>query len=188
MNVVGKRVYWLGQIELDASQGCIKINGREQYLRQKAFQLLLYLLEHRDRLVTKEELIENIWEGTAVTDDALVQLVKEVRRSLGDDPRQPQFIKTVPKVGYRFIGPVDESITGASAIEETKEITTVEVEYEEESNGHTQLVEIAARRLFSPARKLGKRRLIPILASSAIVIAVITLAIYFRPVKRHCLK
>lgn len=182
MKLLGEHVYRVGEIEIDTSLGCITRNGEEQYLRQKAFQLLLYLLERRQRLVTKEELFEDIWEGTAVSDDALVQLIKDVRKALGDDPRQPQFIKTVPKVGYRFIGPVEELIAGGPAIVETKEITTVEVEYEEEDATDNRLVETGRRALPGSRSRQGiGRRLVMIFASLAI--AAIALAIYLRPVK-----
>ena len=66
--------------------------------------MLLFLLERRERLVTKEELFEHIWEGAAVTDNALLQCIFDIRKLLGDDARHPRFIKTFPKVGYRFIG------------------------------------------------------------------------------------
>ena len=69
--------------------------------------MLLYLVEHRDRVVNKEELIENIWQGVAVTDNGLMQCITDIRRALGDDSRQPRFIKTVPRRGYRFIAPVE---------------------------------------------------------------------------------
>src|SRR5207247_2439988 len=74
---------------------------------------------------------------TAVTDDALVQCIKEIRQSLGDDSRQPRLIKTVPKIGYRFIGPVEELCLDqpvVAAAVERKEVTTFEIEYEEEGS------------------------------------------------------
>jgi tetratricopeptide (TPR) repeat protein/DNA-binding winged helix-turn-helix (wHTH) protein len=108
MKLLNKQVYRFAGVEVDPSQGCLRRNGVELPLRQKSIQVLLFLLEQRHRLVTKEELIERVWAGTAVSDDALVQLIKEIRQSLGDDPRQPQFIKTMPKAGYRFIASVDE--------------------------------------------------------------------------------
>jgi tetratricopeptide (TPR) repeat protein len=184
MKVLGTQSYRFGDIELDASQGCIKLDGREQYLRQKAFQLLLYLLEHRDRLVTKEELIANIWEGAAVSDDALVQLIKEVRRSLGDDPRQPQFIRTVPKAGYRFIAPVAELTSRAPGILETREVTTVEVEYEEDSSASNQHIDLSTRALPSSRSTQLMRRSVLIPALAAIAVAALALGIYLRPVKR----
>src|SRR5258708_30358078 len=101
-----KPIYRCEDIAIDASQGCLKRGGTEQYLRQQSFHVLLYVLERRHRLINKEELIENFWQGTAVTDNALVQCIAEIRRALGDDHRKPRFIKTIPHDGYRFIAPV----------------------------------------------------------------------------------
>src|SRR5580704_4095387 len=101
-------IYRFEDIEVDASRGCLKRGGEEQHLRSQSFHLLLYLLNHRQTLVRKEELIENFWQGAAVTDNTLVQCIKEIRRALGDHPRDPRFIKTFHKVGYRFIAPVAE--------------------------------------------------------------------------------
>jgi tetratricopeptide (TPR) repeat protein/DNA-binding winged helix-turn-helix (wHTH) protein len=85
----------------------VKRAGQEAYLRQQSFHVLVYLLERRQRLISKEELIENFWHDTAVTDNALVQCIAEIRKALGDEPRQPRFIKTISRVGYRFVGAVE---------------------------------------------------------------------------------
>jgi tetratricopeptide (TPR) repeat protein len=100
-------IYRCEDVEIDTAQGCVKRAGQEGYLRQQSFHVLVYLLERRQRLISKEELIENFWHDTAVTDNALVQCIAEIRRALGDEPRQPRFIKTIPKVGYRFVGAVE---------------------------------------------------------------------------------
>src|SRR5687767_10787666 len=99
-----KQIFRFENVELDLARGCVTQDGREIHLRQKAFQVLVYLIESRERLVSKDELFNNLWKNTAVTDDVLVQCVTEIRRAVGDDPREPRFIKTVPKTGYRFIG------------------------------------------------------------------------------------
>jgi TolB-like protein/DNA-binding winged helix-turn-helix (wHTH) protein/Tfp pilus assembly protein PilF len=79
------------------------------------------LIEHRDRPVTKQELIESVWKDTAVTDDVLVQSVGDVRRLLSDDARNPRFIKTLSKVGYRLVGPVEE-VTPEPAADHSPEL------------------------------------------------------------------
>src|SRR5215831_13223997 len=107
-------------LTLTSLKAAIRRGSQEHYLRPKAFQLLLFLLERRHRLVSKDELIEGIWGTTAVTDDALVQVIREVRRVLDDDPRRPQFIKTIPKMGYRFIGPAEEHFAGNGATIEAR--------------------------------------------------------------------
>src|SRR5712692_6717875 len=100
-------VYRFGAIEVNAARGCLRRNGQEIHLPQKPLRVLVYLLEQHERLVTKEELMEVVWKDVAVTDDALVQCVVDIRKALGDDPRNPRFIKTVARVGYRFVGPVE---------------------------------------------------------------------------------
>jgi tetratricopeptide (TPR) repeat protein/DNA-binding winged helix-turn-helix (wHTH) protein len=129
-----QHIYRFADVEVDPAQGCLRRNGQEQHLRQQTFQVLLLLLEQRERLVTKDELIESVWRGAAVTDNALVQCITDIRRALGDDPRQPHLIKTIPKVGYRFIGAVEEELRNGAATLRTKEVTTVEIEYEEEND------------------------------------------------------
>jgi tetratricopeptide (TPR) repeat protein/DNA-binding winged helix-turn-helix (wHTH) protein len=111
---MGERIYRFAEIEVDPAQGCVRRDGEERHLRQQTFQVLVYLLEQKDRIVTKDELLERIWNGTAVTDDALVQCVMDIRRALGDDSRRPRFIKTVPKLGYRFIGEVEPATEPAA--------------------------------------------------------------------------
>lgn len=125
-----KIIYRFDEVEVDLSRNCLSLGGEEKHLRQKAFQVLVCLLERRERLVTKNELFEIVWKDIAVTDDVLVQCVKEIRRSIGDDPHRPRFIKTVPKFGYRFIGAAEQVLTRSYA----EEITRVEIEFEEETD------------------------------------------------------
>ena len=78
-------------------------DGSVLSLEPKAFRVLLYLIENRDRAVSKEELIGAVWEGAAVTDNALTRIVAQLRRELGDDARQSRYIQTLPTLGYRFV-------------------------------------------------------------------------------------
>jgi len=108
LSPVGGSVYRFEDVEVDPSRGCLTRGGIEQHLRQQSFHLLLYLIGQRHRLVGKEELIESFWQDAAVTDNALVQCIKEIRKALGDDPHEPRFIRTIHKLGYRFIANVTE--------------------------------------------------------------------------------
>lgn len=98
-----------GEFEVLPGLGCARrIDGPEIPLRPKTFQALLYLVRNSQRLVTKDELTAHLWPDTAVTDDALVQCIVEMRKALGDQAREPRFVRTVPKLGYRFVGNVRE--------------------------------------------------------------------------------
>ena len=138
IDLADKPIYRFEDVEIDSSRCSIKRGGQEHHLRQQTFQVLLYLLERRQRLVTKEELIENVWHGIAVTDNALVQCIGDIRRTLGDDPRHPRFVKTFPKLGYHFIAPVQEVYPNGSASIEPEEVTRLEVEVsDDEPEQHT---------------------------------------------------
>jgi tetratricopeptide (TPR) repeat protein/DNA-binding winged helix-turn-helix (wHTH) protein len=78
------------------------------HLRPKTFQLLLHLLRNRARIVPKDELLSAVWRDTAVSEDGVSQCILELRRILGDDAKQPRFIRTLPRHGYRFIGQAEE--------------------------------------------------------------------------------
>jgi len=80
-------------------------------LTPKLLDLLFYLADHSGTLVTKEALLDALWPGANVTENALTQAVSELRQALGDDAGSPQFIKTIARRGYRFIGRV-ETIAG----------------------------------------------------------------------------
>jgi DNA-binding winged helix-turn-helix (wHTH) protein/predicted ATPase len=81
-------------------------NGQAVALTPKTFALLRYLLERRNRLVTKEALLKGVWPGTYVVESEVKHYVAELRKALGDDANAPQFIETVRGRGYRFIGQV----------------------------------------------------------------------------------
>jgi adenylate cyclase len=98
---------------LDTARNALRAADREIALRPKSFELLRYLLENADRLVTKEELLKAIWPNVATTDESLTHCVSEVRKAIGDGSQT--IIKTVPRRGYRFAAPVLCVATGAAA-------------------------------------------------------------------------
>src|SRR6476646_7681413 len=91
----------------------VTVDGEIRPLEPKSFRLLQFLIENRDRVVSKEEIFEAVWAGTFVTDNALTRVIAQIRKAIGDDPKQPRYIETVPTIGYRFIAPVEESAIAA---------------------------------------------------------------------------
>ncbi len=81
-------------------------DGEPVKIQGKALDLLDFLVEHAGELVLREEVFEALWPGTFVSDDALFQAVRKLRRALGDDPRSPTYVQTVPGKGYRFLAEI----------------------------------------------------------------------------------
>jgi adenylate cyclase len=98
---------------LDIVRYSLRTGDREVALRRKSFELLRYLVENPDRLVTKEELLKAIWPDVIVTDESLAHCVSEVRQALGDSKQT--IIATVPRRGYRFAAAVSRIAASAGA-------------------------------------------------------------------------
>jgi DNA-binding winged helix-turn-helix (wHTH) protein len=95
-----------GCFQLDAANECVWCDGKQLSLAPKPFAVLRYLVENPQRLVTHDELLDALWPETYVQPQVLRTYVLELRKLLGDDPDEPQFIQTVPKRGYRFVSKV----------------------------------------------------------------------------------
>src|SRR3712207_8664132 len=76
-------------------------------LNARYLDALALLVREAGKLVSKDRFLEEVWRGVPVTDEALTQCIKTLRRQHGDDAASPRFIETVPKHGYRFIAPVE---------------------------------------------------------------------------------
>jgi DNA-binding winged helix-turn-helix (wHTH) protein len=100
------RVYRFDEFTLDVAARKLLRGNTASSLPSRAFDALVYLIERRDRLVQKNELIDAIWSDVVVTDDSLTHAVSVVRRALADERAHPRYIETVPRRGYRFIAAV----------------------------------------------------------------------------------
>ena len=101
--------------ELDAGNRMLRRGGESVELNGRYFDALALMVREPGQLVTKDRFMDEVWRGVPVTDEALTQCIKTLRRQLGDDASRPRFIETVPKHGYRFIAPLDGA-KAASAI------------------------------------------------------------------------
>jgi DNA-binding winged helix-turn-helix (wHTH) protein/tetratricopeptide (TPR) repeat protein len=123
------RVYRFSDYVLDVEERCLKRDSRQVYLQPKTFATLLYLIQRQGHLVSKDELLSRLWPDAEVTESSLTRCIKDIREALEDDVRNPQYIKTVPRVGYKFIAQVEavripESLT---LVQEEFSATKVEV-------------------------------------------------------------
>ncbi|MDK1310975.1 winged helix-turn-helix domain-containing protein [Pseudoalteromonas ardens] len=84
-------------------------NGISVTLAPKVYDLLYYLARNQQRIISKDELMDAVWQGTLVTDNAISRTLVKVRKALGDDPKSPNFILTVPRKGYRMISVFEET-------------------------------------------------------------------------------
>ncbi len=113
-----RSTYAFAGMVFDPATAALRTESDDTTLRPKTCAVLTHLIEHSDRIVSRDELMDACWPNTAVTDDTLVQVIVELRRELGDDAREPRFIKTLHHRGYRFvanleIGPVPGDVVVA---------------------------------------------------------------------------
>ena len=101
-----RMIYKFGSIELDLAKVELRDDGESRPVEPQVFALIAYLAEHRDRMVSRDELFEKLWEGRVVSDSALASRIKSARRVLGDDGQKQAIIKTVHGKGLRFVADV----------------------------------------------------------------------------------
>src|SRR3990167_7235801 len=95
------------RFHLDVRDRQLRRDDAPVELNARYFDALTLLVSEQGRLVTKERFHDEVWRGVPVTDEALTQCIRTLRRALGDDAANPQFIETVPSYGYRFIAQPD---------------------------------------------------------------------------------
>lgn len=99
-------LYRFGPFELDLARAELRADGNPRPLEPQVFALLALLVENRERLVSKDELVEKVWDGRVVTDAAIASRVKSARQALGDDGDAQRFIRTIHRKGFRFVAEV----------------------------------------------------------------------------------
>jgi Tol biopolymer transport system component/DNA-binding winged helix-turn-helix (wHTH) protein len=115
MSVAMNHLYRFGEFTVDGDQRVLLRNGSPLPLAPKVFDTLLILVLNGGRIVEKEELMHQLWPDTFVEESNLTVNIQQLRRALGDDARQPRFIETVARRGYRFIAEVNGNSAVPSA-------------------------------------------------------------------------
>jgi len=99
-------IYRFDPFELDTAQIELREGGQAIPVEPQVFALLRLLIEKRDRMVPREEIINEIWEGRFVSDSAVTSRIKSLRQALGDDGRTQRYVRTIHGQGFRFVGTV----------------------------------------------------------------------------------
>ncbi|HZS60340.1 MAG TPA: winged helix-turn-helix domain-containing protein, partial [Gemmatimonadaceae bacterium] len=94
---------------MNPTTGEIARNGETARLEARTMRLLLYLAQRAGETVSIDDMLKEVWSGVIVTSDSVYQAIASLRRELGDDPKQPTYIATVPKLGYKLIANVTEA-------------------------------------------------------------------------------
>ena len=95
-----------GPFTLDGYRRTLFRGQQKLRITAKPLEVLIVLVENRGRTVSKQELMDAVWKDTFVTEDNLTQAILKIRRALGDERDNPQYLQTIPRVGYRFVGQV----------------------------------------------------------------------------------
>jgi DNA-binding winged helix-turn-helix (wHTH) protein len=95
--------YRFGDFTLSPRRRILICAGEERPLIPRYFDLLVFLIERRHEAVHRRDIFDRVWNDVIVSDSALSQAIRTIRRTLGDDPREPRFIRTVSRHGYRFV-------------------------------------------------------------------------------------
>jgi transcriptional activator of cad operon len=96
----------IGDWRLDPQLGQISRGAQVERLEARTLRLLQYLANRPGETVSLEELLDHVWSGVVVTQDSVYQAITALRRLLGDDAKNPRYIATVPRMGYRLVAPV----------------------------------------------------------------------------------
>jgi DNA-binding winged helix-turn-helix (wHTH) protein/tetratricopeptide (TPR) repeat protein len=114
-----KEIFSFDGFELDLAQRELRSGGEVVEIEPRAFEVLVFLILHRDRAVDKNELQDAIWPGVIVTETALTRAVMKARKAVNDDASSQTVIKTLHGHGYRFIADLECSVESSEAVAET---------------------------------------------------------------------
>ena len=103
MEGITTRLIRIGAWRVDPNSSQISRDGETVRLELRTMRLLLCLAEHAGEVVSIDHLLDHVWNGVTVTSDSVYQAVTSLRRTLGDNPKQPTYIVTVPRCGYRMV-------------------------------------------------------------------------------------
>jgi TolB-like protein len=117
-------IYRFGRFELDTAKVELRADDELCPIEPQVFALLALLVENRERLVFKEEIIEKVWDRRVVTDSAVASRIKSARKALGDDGKTQRFIKTIHRHGFRFVA--DAKVAGAALADQGNQNPTVQ--------------------------------------------------------------
>jgi DNA-binding winged helix-turn-helix (wHTH) protein/TolB-like protein len=105
----------IGDWRVESATGEISRGDEAVRLEARTLRLLLFLAGRPGELVSLDELLDQVWPGVTVTPDSVYQAVTSLRRQLGDDPKRPRYIITVPRLGYRMVAEVRDLSAGVAA-------------------------------------------------------------------------
>ena len=178
-----RKRYLLGDYRLEPDKQRLSLEGQPIKLAKRPFEVLLFLIEHRDRFVSRAELLDRFWDGKDVYDDALRKCIGTIRNALKDQSDQPIFVETRWGIGYRYIGPIEQQLvqddTAIIGIQKTRGMT-IRIEEEEIADENeiakTELGNSRVRSL--PASSRYAKSLAHALPALAVAIAAIALIGY----------
>lgn len=121
-----KRIYEFGPFQIDLDRYLLMRDGKLVQLSPKVFETLVFLIENRDSVVKKDDIMSRVWPDTYVEESNLAQNIFMLRKALGEEKNEHRYIITIPGVGYRFVAPVAESFTQPLKTISTTETATVD--------------------------------------------------------------
>src|SRR5262245_29436142 len=101
--------FLFGECAIDAERRELQRSGKNVAVEPQVFDLLIYLIENRDRVVSRDDILAAVWHGRIVSESTVGSRINAARQAIGDDGKQQQFIRTVVRRGFRFVGDVKES-------------------------------------------------------------------------------
>src|SRR5215510_8681348 len=117
-------IYTFGDYELDSQLYELRRAGHLLKIEPQVFKVLVYLIQHRDRTITRQELFEHLWPKQYISDAVLSYCIMAARKAVGDSGRAQQIIKTVHGRGFRFVAPLQERVHGTLS---SKALSTSEI-------------------------------------------------------------
>lgn len=102
-------IYKFNNIELDTDKYILLANGNEKSVEPQVFNLITYLVQNKDRVISRDELLDHVWKGRVVSDTSINNSIKSARKSVGDDGIKQQVIKTIHSRGYQFVAEISNA-------------------------------------------------------------------------------
>src|SRR5579864_3272521 len=157
--------YSFGQFVLDPRRRTLSRADSPVFLTPKAFDVLIFLVQNPNRLVTKEELLQAVWGDTFVEEGNLTQYISHLRKALGDNSEDNRLIVTIARKGYQFTG----NVVAVAEIGDISKRTAVRIPATESRQSDTPpVLEFPAKEAVPKAQKLWQRA--AVVAASAVIL------------------